>query len=215
VNATLERALAAAGDPGPEIRARVQAGGLLFPAKRRGRGVELPDVRAALGEPRLDKHDWPAPGHVGRFTPDRVWIEDANGAVVAERDEPRKAIRRASKLLRWDDLDFLYFSGYALWNYLTTPWLLTRVELRERGGGRLDATFPPEIPTHSRRQSFWFSDDGLLLRHDYTAEVVFPGAASTHRCFDHARVSGVVMPTRRRVTPRYAPGPTLVSLAIS
>lgn len=211
MNATLERALAAAGDPGDEVRAHVRAGGLIFPSKRRGRGVEL-DVRASVAEPRLEQRE---DERVGHFTPDRVWITDAGGAVVAERDDPRAAIRRASKLLRWDDLDFLYFSGYALWNYLTQPWLLTRVELRDRGRGRLDATFPPEIPTHSRKQSFWFSDDGLLRRHDYTASVVFPGAAATHRCFDHALVDGVVMPTRRRVTPRYAPGPTLVSLAMS
>ncbi len=35
--------------------------------------------------------------------------------------------------LRWDALDTAYFAGYALWNYLTTPIMLTRGASRSRG----------------------------------------------------------------------------------
>jgi hypothetical protein len=34
----------------------------------------------------------------------------------------------------------------------------------------ITVTFPAEIHTHSRRQVFYVGDDGLIRRHDYTAE---------------------------------------------
>jgi hypothetical protein len=121
------------------------------------------------------------------------------------------------RAIRWDDLDFLYFAGYASWNYLTTPFLLASpgVEVQERESGRLDVTFPPSIPTHSRRQSFWFDERGYLRRLDYTAEVFGWWARSVHTCSDHRVFDGIVMPRRRRVVPRLpgerpARGPTLI-----
>lgn len=155
----------------------------------------------------------------------------ANGATVEERADPRSLFFGRSGLrrnLRWDALDTAYFAGYAMWNYLATPLLLTRegVEVREgepwsAPGGerwrRLDATFPEPLHTHSRQQTFWFGPDGLLRRHDYTAEVVGGWAKAGHLVSDHREFDGLVFPTRRRVKPRgpanrTLPGPTLVWL---
>jgi len=52
----------------------------------------------------------------------------------------------------WDALDFTYFAGYALWNYLTTPFLLIYKDVDVGaldpldGLSRLRVTFPDEIP---------------------------------------------------------------------
>ena len=36
---------------------------------------------------------------------------------------PRAAFRSLRRQLYWDDLDFIYFGGYATWNCLLTPFL--------------------------------------------------------------------------------------------
>lgn len=199
-----------------ELRAHLRSGGLAYPLRRRPSPVDL-RLRVSCHEPRNVLEDWPAPGRRGVMTAERVWIEDAGGAVVAEREHPRRLFRALSRrAVRWDDLDFLYFAGYASWNYLTTPWLLASegVRVRELPGRRLHATFPPAIPTHSREQVFHFDADARLVRLDYTAEVFGGWARAVHRCHDHRDFDGLLAPTRRRVTPRAAgrplPAPTLI-----
>ena len=39
---------------------------------------------------------------------------------------PRSSALGLRRNLRWDALDSVYFAGYAMWNYLTAPYLLTR-----------------------------------------------------------------------------------------
>ena len=73
----------------------------------------------------------------------------------------------------WDPLRRAYFNGYALWTYLTTPFLLghgrskksnPRHEGAETWRG-LRATFPAEIASHSSEQEFYFGEDMLIRRH--------------------------------------------------
>jgi len=82
----------------------------------------------------------------------------------------------------------------------------------------LAATFPPDIPTHSRQQTFYFDERGWLRRLDYTAEVFYSWATSSHLCYDHKRFSGILVPTRRRVVPRLGertlPGPTIIWIEV-
>lgn len=121
-----------------------------------------------------------------------------------------------SRRLRWRDEDVLHFAGYALWNYLSAPFLFTwpGVEAEELSGRRLRVTFPAEIPTHSTRQTFHISAEGLIARHDYTAEVIGPWASAVNRVLEYETVEGLTFGVRRRVTPRGLPAPTLVSIAI-
>ena len=56
-------------------------------------------------------------------------IESRDGEVLSSRTNARAAFIGRSGLrrnLRWDALDSVYFAGYAMWNYLTFPYLLTR-----------------------------------------------------------------------------------------
>lgn len=65
-----------------------------------------------------------APDQKTDFTARRVSIEKLDGRVVAERAEPRTSFKGHDLHTPWDPLDRAYFNGYALWTYLTTPFLL-------------------------------------------------------------------------------------------
>jgi hypothetical protein len=86
-------------------------------------------------------------------------------------------------------------------------------------GERIAAVFPPDIPTHSRRQVFYFDGQGLLTRLDYTAEVVGGWARAAHLCEDYRGFDGLKAATKRRVWPilfgaKPMPFPNLVALDI-
>jgi hypothetical protein len=62
---------------------------------------------------------------IGIFTPDRVWVESPRNTVLLDRPAPRGAFAGHNLGTRWDKLHELYFTSYSMWNYLTTPFLLT------------------------------------------------------------------------------------------
>jgi hypothetical protein len=215
------------------IRARVRSGGLLI--RTRVPGNRFADYRLTVDvhEPRAVMDPFPSPGQRGVFDRGEARIETVDGEVLESRPDPRPAFSGVAGLrrnLRWDALDSAYFGGYAMWNYLTTPLLLTRdgVEVSEREPWteageewrRLEATFPSDLDTHSTRQTFYFDARGVLRRHDYVAEPVGGWAHAAHYCDEHARAGGLVFPTRRWVRPvgpgnRSLPFPTMVSIELS
>jgi hypothetical protein len=215
-----------------ELRARVKSGGFALASKLAGGRLRDYEATVTVERPHAVLDPYPAPGRRGVFDGDRVRVESGSGEVLAERADPRAVFRPLSRrALWWDPLDSLYFAGYALWNYLTTPLLLTRpgVEVREgepweeapgERWRRLEVTFPPGLPTHSREQTFYFDEGGLLRRHDYTAEVFGSWAKAAHYCYDHREIGGVIVCARRRVLPRSGSnrprrGPLLVWIELS
>ena len=59
------------------------------------------------------------------------------GDVVEERVQPSRVVRRSSSLdTPWDPLQLAYFAGYAMWTYLTTPFVLC---------GATSASSPEEV----------------------------------------------------------------------
>ncbi|HXV53468.1 MAG TPA: hypothetical protein VD765_09615 [Solirubrobacterales bacterium] len=216
------------------IRWHGRAGGLLIRTRVHGGGVEG-ELEARVAEPVLVASPYPLEGRRAVFDHGSVRIETDDGEVLESRERPRElffgrpGVRRN---LRWDTLDTAYFAGYAWWNYLTTPYLLTRDEVtvheiepwRERAGGeiwrRLEARFGAGIDTHSERQTFYYDAELRLRRHDYVAEVVGGWAHAAHMCADHVEAGGLLFPTRRWVRPigprnSVMPAPTLVSLQLS
>ena len=142
------------------IRGRVRSGGLLI--RTRVPGNRFADYRLTVDvdQPRAVMDPFPEDGQRGVFERGRVRIETDAGDLVASRDDPRPAFFGRAGLrrnLRWDALDSAYFAGYAMWNYLTTPLLLTRdgVEVSEgeaweevgESWRRLEATFPEGLDT--------------------------------------------------------------------
>ncbi len=53
------------------------------------------------------------------------------------------------------------------------------------------ATFPAELPTHSRIQDFYFDVQHRLRRLDYTAEVVGSWARAAHMCEEYREFDGL------------------------
>jgi hypothetical protein len=211
------------------LDAVISASGFLFTAKRRP-VLDHVRMRACVREPRFTFLDFPREGFTGELMGnEEVSIMDPEGKVVARRENPRASFRRISRQFVWDDLDFIYFGGYATWNYLTAPFLFLRkgfeFEMLEPLKGehaswsRLKVKFPQDIPTHSETQVFFFDEHRLLRRIDYTARVVGPWAHAAQLCDDYHDFGGIMAPVRRRVYPliigtRPLPWPTLVRLDI-
>jgi hypothetical protein len=145
------------------------------------------------------------------FTPDRIAIETTDGSLVAERRNPRQSFEGHEKTTPWDPLHRAYFNGYALWTYLTTPFLFKMpgvetqlVEPWSEGDEiwqRLRVRFPPNLATHSDVQDFFFDRHFMLRRHDYSVDVA-GGFAAAQLVYDYAEVQGLRLPTKRRAYQR-------------
>lgn len=211
------------------LEVELSARGLLFAMKRRPPLVRA-TVTAMAREPRFLFHDFPSPGLTGELIGnEEVRILGGAGRVVASRPQPRRAFHGLEKFLRWDDLDFVYFGGYATWNYLLTPFLFLHegmaIECVPARAGTpagwtcLRVRFPEHIPTHCATQLFFFDERYHLRRLEYVAEVVGGWAHAAHVCEDYRNFAGYKAPTWRRVRPiapgnLMLPGPTLVAIDI-
>lgn len=209
------------------IEASFSAGGLAFALRFQPQALRSLRVSLKPHARRLVLQGYGRPDWCGVWTPTHVQIVDENDSVVLERHDPRPCFSRLGKQLRWDRLDLLYFTGYALWNYLCFPFILEApgvsiVESTEAGGAtsrRLLASFDECVPTHSRFQTFHIDESGLLGRHDYTAVVIGRWATAANYCLASEQVEGLRFYTRRRVYPRIGarlvlPFPTLVWIEI-
>ncbi len=228
MNPTVQKTLAAYGGSelwaaAKTIRAEVSVQGWAFTLKRRPffehaqivMDVSRPFSRLApIGnKPHiagiLDGHD--------------VFLDDnQKGEIIAERKQARRYFPGGRRLLYWDDLDMAYFANYAFWNYFTLPALLMNeaIAWREIEPGLLEAAFPAEIPTHNPVQRFRFDDEtGLLIQHDYTAEIISKLATAAHVVLEHTQGAQCLYPSRRLVTPRTPSGkamsgPTLIAITV-
>jgi hypothetical protein len=151
------------------------------------------------------------------FTPNRVWIERPDGSVVAERHNPRSAFAGHVRETPWDQLHLTYFLGYAIWNYLMSPFLYAEPgfstrELDPHTEGRetwrrLEITYPDHIPAHTSVQIAYFGEDFLLKRLDYTTDVL--GGVAAHYTYDAKTIDGITFPHLRRVVRRTPDGPLI------
>jgi hypothetical protein len=210
------------------VDAIISVRGFLFTAKRRPI-LNRVRVRASTREPRFIFYDFPRAGQTGELNGDKeVRISGPDNRIVSSRMQPRAAIRSLRRQFYWDDLDFIYFGGYATWNYLVTPFLFLRdgfdITALEPSSGidypfRLQVSYPDDLPTHCKKQILSFDRNYLLRRLDYTAEVVGRWAHAAHLCEKYQDFEGIKIPTTRRVRPlfigsRPLPGPTIVALDI-
>jgi hypothetical protein len=107
--------------------------------------------------------------------PERVTIQTRGGRMVEERLDPRASFPLPFDPAGtpWDAIQVAYFTGAAVWNYLTAPFVFTYpgVEAREidpwSGDGqtwrRLAVTFPKTIANHNAHQVFYY-DDAFMQR---------------------------------------------------
>jgi len=139
--------------------------------------------------------------------PDRVTLETLEGKVLAELNDPRQSFAGHNLDTPWDPLQRLYSGSYAMWMYLTTPFSLAvegaqvwDIDPLEEDGETwrgVRVVMPPRFTTHSRAQEYFFGDDMLLRRQDYTLDI-----AEAIRIANYAQdivdVNGIKLPSKRR-----------------
>ena len=227
MNQTAEKAIAAYGGKelwknAKAIEAEVSVRGWAFTLKRRPffkhARIKMEVARPVSRLTPIGKNLWIS----GVLDGHDVRLEDANGNIIEERKNARGYFPGGRRLFYWDDLDMSYFANYAFWNYFTLPALLMREEIdwKEIEPGWLEATFPDSIPTHNKVQRFRFDlETGLLLQHDYTADIISKLATAANVPLKHRQRSGLTYPSRRLVTPRSPsgkplPAPTLIDITV-
>lgn len=160
------------------------------------------------------------------FEPRLVTVRTEDGTEIDRRRDPRASFPRDAAA-PWDNTQVAYFASYAIWNYLTLPFLLTTpgVDVTEvepwpaadPSWRRVRADFSKApIETHNRVQYYNFDSENLLVRHDYDADVL-GGAPASNQASAYREFGGLLFPTRRRVTARDSAGaagsgPILVSI---
>lgn len=147
--------------------------------------------------------------------PARVDIRDAGGAVVEASDDPLGSYPPYTDAAKWNRVQLAYFMGTANWNYLAEPFLftypgVTTTEIapwRERGETwrRLAVTFPAELPNHNASQIFYYGDDLLLRRMDYSPDVT-GSSLIAHYVSEPITAGGLVFYGRRSVHLRDTEG---------
>lgn len=183
-------------------------GGIAFVAKGRRKSAGKPttaSIQTGTGEvmmrPFFEHRQW-----VGHYTTEQLKITDkASGSTIDECEtasRPRSVLR---SLGLWSDLDQLFFAGYALSHYYRLPFSLLdeRIALgpvtTQDSERRFTAMFPPEFYSHSPEETFHFDDTERLVRHDYTARFLAPGARGAHLSMDYRMHDGLAFAGRRRV----------------
>jgi hypothetical protein len=172
--------------------------------KGNGRTFELPRlIRVDPPRARAVFVDYPGPGEHGVYEAGRVALGDG------EPVEHRATFDGPRKWRRWTALDALYFFGYALTHYHALPWSLREAQpLTLRTSGQagamhaLTVRFPPVLHTHSAVQTIHLAADGLIVRHDYVAEIIGAWARGAHLWGNYVEVKGFPVATHRRVLAR-------------
>src|SRR5580693_7694123 len=121
-------------------------------------GFAVPSLRSTLADHAPSSCPSRCRESAESYLEGKVWVQTDAGALVEELPAPRAAYEGHERHTPWNDLQYLYFIGYALWNYFTTPFLLTldgviceEIEPWEENRQKwrvLRATFDSSIDTH-------------------------------------------------------------------
>lgn len=118
----------------------------------------------------------------------------------------RDSFSGLKKYRLWNPLDVSYFFGYATTQYVSIPFILKEYSVRkfelENGDFQIEAEFPPYLHTHCKKQSYRFDSEGLLIRNDYTADIVGSWAKGAHFTTHFQDIEGFPMATKRDVFVR-------------
>ena len=211
------------------VKIRANIGGATWAIK--GHENALADVEFT-GSLTEQKASWKNPfqsGYTSTFEPGKVQLFDENATLLEELNNPRESFKGHTIETPWTRAQLIYFSSYATWNYATAPFnfLVPGVGVNdledwvENGEtlNRLEVIYPDGFATHSKRQVFYFDQNGLLKRHDYWPEVL-GGSSATQIIEDHKSFDGIVTGTKRRIyilndtDNSYQTEPVLVSIDI-
>ena len=189
------------------VEATIVSGGKLWDIKDQPQDPAPRRIAVTLHHEWASVHPFGAADQKTDFTPERIAIEKLDGRLVAERRNPRDSFAGHQLMTPWDPLQRGYFNGYALWTYLTTPFLMAlpgfsdqEIDPVEDNGetwAGLQVRFPAGIASHSSMQEFYFGADHLLRRHDYRVDVA-GGFATIQYVYDIVSTDGIKVPSKRR-----------------
>jgi hypothetical protein len=172
-------------------------------------------VTANIAEQQISYLPFTADDLRSFYRPDLVAIDTLDGKRLKQRANPRDSFDGHTPATRWDDLHLAYFSGYAMWNYRNTPFMFAlpdfeteEIEPWNENGERwrrLKVTFPDSVATHSSQQVFNISDNGLITRPDYLANVT-GGVPTAHYTSEYRDFDGIKITTKRRAYRRNTDG---------
>ncbi len=190
------------------VRARLlHLGGPLLRMKGIGKTWQMPSAASVRPRARHVVFEGMADGEA-IFDDGSVRIVGADGAVKESTNHRARVPKRGP----WSPFDAAYFFGYALTTYFSLPFVLRSCAYvatrRWRDCVGVTVDFPPGYPTHSERQSFFFDGEGLLRRHDYTADVVGKWATGAHFSDAYVEAGGLPFATERRVVATLFGRPT-------
>jgi hypothetical protein len=195
------------------VNTHIAVGGITFDVK--GWRNAYADIHCSIEAHRQHTEFWPflKSGQRCVYEPSHTLVVSDSGEIIERLESPRASFAGHSIQTPWDARQLAYFTGYAMWTYLTTPFLFKipgftteEIEPWQENGEtwrRLKVVFPADVHSHSSNQTFYFGADGLLRRQDYSVEIM-GGTSSCHYSSDHKTFDGFVFPTKRRV---YAIGP--------
>jgi hypothetical protein len=209
------------------VEARLSISGAIWHLKGKPEALKHVRIEAPLHQERLIIH-FETENRRATFSPDRIVVETETGDFLESRENPRAAFQGHRLATLWDDFHLIYFSSYALWNYLIAPFLYTwsGLETEELAPWKengevwrpLKITYPDSIASHTRKQVAYYGRDGLLRRHAYTVDVL-GGTPGLNYAHDYRDVNGIMVPITRRVYPpdvheQKVPEPLLVAIDI-
>ncbi|MDQ0561706.1 hypothetical protein QO004_003506 [Rhizobium mesoamericanum] len=208
-----------------QLKAHANIGGVMWHVKGWPGAYLDTHTMVTTKEPHTEFTPFLKAGQHSVWEPNETSVVADNGDVVSRVSALRSSFDGHTLMTQWNEHQLVYFSGYAMWTYLTTPFLLrlpgfesSEIEPWEEGGEtwrRLKVTFPASVPSHSTEQTFYFGADGLLRRHDYSVEIM-GGTASANYASDYQTINGIVFPMKRRVYSTRADNrPNLDRVAVS
>jgi hypothetical protein len=164
-----------------------------------------------------------------QFAKDRITVRDQFGKPLDVLEHPRRSFEGHTRESGWSLPQAFYFASYAIWIYFNAPfvfaepgYIIEEISPWEENGEqwrRLQVTFPDGVHTHSRVQTFYIDNTGLIRRHDYNVEIS-ANVASAHYLYDYTDMQGIKFPTKRMVYLRkedntsVQPEPLLVKVGI-
>lgn len=190
------------------VKIHTQIGGAIWGIK----GYENPLGNAIFtGSLTEQKSSWEnifQKNYTSSFEPGKVQLFDENGTLIEELIDPRDSFKGHTVETPWTKAQLIYFSSYATWNYATAPFnfLVPGVEINQLDSwdengetlDRLEVIYPEGFATHSKRQIFYFNEEGLLKRHDYWPEVL-GGSSATQILENHQEFNGIKTATKRNI----------------
>jgi hypothetical protein len=191
-----------------EVTAKLSIGGVTWAFKGQDGVLNNVSFRALLHKQYGNYMPIDNDGRRSVFEAERVAIKNIDGSIAEELLNPRASFAGHIRETKWTKLQLVYFASYAMWTYLTLPFnfnlpgfKFTELDAWVEGNEtwrKLEVTFPDYLETHSKKQVFYYGEDGLLRRHDYWAEVL-GGLPAAHYVSDYKNFSGIMLPTKRRV----------------